>query len=435
MDDIITKIKPSIVAILPDDRNILVVGRARVRGVKNKTKERKACPEQGRRVFVAMSGGVDSSVSAALLKEQGYTGVFIHAWQPDFLECERGDDRQEAMRAAAHLEIPFLTFDLEKEYKKEVVDYMIAEYKAGRTPNPDVVCNKKIKFGEFLKKAIDMGADYIATGHYAQKGFRIQNLESRKESSDVLNPKFYILYAGKDKNKDQSYFLWTLTQEQLHHTLFPIGDYMKPEVRKIARKFGLPNAERKESQGLCFVGEFKMQKFLEHFIAPIRGDVLSKKGEVIGWHNGSFYFTLGQRHGFTITKKGPNDIPHYVVSKDLKRNTITVSNEEERKESSTKEVLIENVNFISGDTPNQKTEYSARIRYRQPLQVCRFNELTHEDYKLNDAEDDSFNPSSLKHQQLIKFEKPQKAVTPGQSLVLYDGEECLGGGIIANTVR
>ena len=352
------------------------------------------------KVFVAMSGGVDSSVSAALLKQGGYdvTGVFMKVWQPDFLECTRGDDRRDAMRAAAHLRIPFLTFDFEREYKKGVIDYMISEIKAGRTPNPDVMCNKTIKFGAFLKKAKELGADFIATGHYA----RTQNAKRKTQNIKLL--------AGVDKNKDQSYFLWTLTQEQLRHTLFPVGGYMKPEVRELARKFKLPNAERKESQGLCFIGKINVKEFLKHYIKEKKGDVIDEKGEVIGYHDGVFFLTIGQRHGFTVTKKTPADEPYYVVGKDIQKNIVIVSHKKYKKRQSRK-ITLKEVGWVSGKAPDVGKEYKARIRYRQPLQIAKC--------KLQNAKC------------TVAFKKLQEAVTPGQSLVLYSGEKCLGGGIIA----
>lgn len=344
-----------------------------------------------------MSGGVDSSVSAALLKEQGYdvTGVFLNVWQPDFVRCSKGDDRTEAMRAAAQIGIEFLTLDFEKEYKEGVVDYMVREYKAGRTPNPDVMCNRYVKFGAFLQKAREMGAEYIATGHYAR-------VERETGTCRLL--------AGVDKNKDQSYFLWTLTQEQLSHTLFPVGGLRKTEVRELARKFGLPNAEREESQGLCFVGEFDMPEFLGHFIPKKKGDVLDERGEVIGEHEGAFYYTLGQRHGFTVTKKSPADGPRYVIAKDIGNNTLTVSFRDSETKMAPREVVLEDAHFIAGEPPALGKTYAARIRYRQPLQPCRL-----------EPRDGGW---------IILFDEPQRAVTPGQSLVLYDGDEILGGGII-----
>ena len=401
-------------------------------------------PPNGK-VFVGMSGGVDSSVSAALLKEatpnnfeklfgrptpegfRGYdvTGVFINVWQPDFLQCQRGDDRREAMRAAAHLGIPFLTLDFEKEYKQEVVDYMVREYKAGRTPNPDVMCNQKIKFGAFFEKAIEMGADYVATGHYAQRS------GLKEERSDGERPDLgaYALLQAKDKGKDQTYFLWTLTQEHLRRTLFPVGDLLKTEVRERARKFGLPNAEREESQGLCFVGEFKLKDFLGHFIPPQKGDVLNEEGMVIGYHDGAHFLTLGQRHGFMITKKTPHESPYYVVHKDVARNIVTVSHEGPEMRT-TKEIFLHDINFISGKALDENKTYEVRFRYRQPLVQARFK-----------IQDSCLRQGSRLRGRFcgqvggqarfkILFNEPQKAVAPGQSLVIYNGEECLGGGII-----
>ena len=244
-----------------------------------------------KKVFVAMSGGVDSSVSAALLKKQNYavTGVFIKVWQPNFAECQWRADRLDAMRVCAILGISFLDLDLEKEYKKQIFDYMVKEYKNGKTPNPDVMCNKKIKFGAFLNFALKNKADFIATGHYT-------HFEDPKPAVGQGKK----LLTGIDKNKDQSYFLWTLTQEQLKHCLFPVGGYTTPQVRKMARKFGLPVSQKKDSQGLCFVGKVDMKKFLERFISQKQGDILNQKGKIIGQHDGVFYYTIGQRHGFAI---------------------------------------------------------------------------------------------------------------------------------------
>ncbi len=352
-----------------------------------------------KKIFVGLSGGVDSSVTAALLQKRGFdvTGVFIKVWQPDFLPCTWREDRLDAMRVAAHLDIPFITMDLEKEYKKEIVDYMVREYKAGKTPNPDVMCNKYIKFGAFLEKALGMGADRVATGHYAR-------LEQKDSTTKLL--------IGVDCNKDQSYFLWMLKQKQLQKSLFPIGEYEKSKVRDMARKFGLSTAEKKDSQGLCFVGKLDMKEFLKEFIPEKRGNVLNEEGKVVGWHDGVYFYTLGQRHGFTVTEKGTHDSPYFVSGKNIDANTITVSFKKESGElaQSRIEVELDNVNWISGEFPDTNKTYTARVRYRQELQSCRIA---------------SGDGSETK----IMFEIPQIA-NPGQSLVVYNKDECLGGGVI-----
>ncbi|MFC1720904.1 tRNA 2-thiouridine(34) synthase MnmA [Patescibacteria group bacterium] len=356
----------------------------------------KVFTKKDKKVFVGMSGGVDSSVAATLLKKDGYdvTGVFIKTWQPDWLPCTWPEERRDAMRVAAHLNIPFLTFDLSKEYKKNVADYFITEYKKGRVPNPDVMCNKEIKFGAFLKKALEMGADYVATGHYT----RLEKIENK-----------YKLLRGIDDNKDQSYFLWTLNQKQLKNCLFPVGEYEKPEIRKFAEKFKLPTAQKKDSQGICFLGEVEMKDFLKHYIEEKPGDVLNERGEIIGTHDGAVFFTIGQRHGFNTRKEGDKSLPYYVVAKNIKKNTITVAHEYAEREYAKKEIFLENMNWISGK-PKVGKEYDAQIRYRQQPEKCI---LTRNDEKTS-----------------IIFEHPQN-VPSGQSLVLYEADVCIGGGIIA----
>lgn len=351
-----------------------------------------------------MSGGVDSSVSAALLKQQGYdvTGVFISTWQPDFMECNQDDDRRDAKRVAAHLDIPFVMLDAVEEYKQGVVDYMIAEYRAGRTPNPDIMCNKHVKFGVFFDKAMEHGADFIATGHYVQ----IQSAKCKVQN----NQEEFSLLMGNDAGKDQSYFLWTLTQEHLQHTLFPVGEFEKSRVRELAEEFGLPNADKKDSQGLCFMGKLDVHKFLAHYIEPKSGDVLNTNGEIIGYHDGSHFLTLGQRHGFTVTKKTPDDPPYYIIDKDSEANTITVAHTISDSPTSHSQIRIANTNWIR-TKPEPGDVISARLRYRQPL-----FEVTTEVFEDTSA--------------TFRLTEPQSIIPQGQSLVLYDGEECLGGGII-----
>lgn len=349
----------------------------------------------GKTVFVGLSGGVDSSVSAALLKEAGFdvVGVFIRVWQPDWISCTWKEDRRDAMRVCAHLDIPFLMFDFEDVYKRKVADYMIEEYKRGRTPNPDVMCNKYIKFGAFFDKARSMGADYVATGHYAQ----------------VEQSEGYKLLKGVDDGKDQSYFLWTLNQDQLSKIMFPVGGYKKEYVRKLARTFGLPTETKKDSQGVCFLGKLDMKDFLKHYIDENKGEVINEKGDVIGWHSGAVFFTLGERHGFIITKKGTDDKPYYIIAKDMDNNTLIVSDTPQESISERKEIIIEKTNWIT-DVPQSQKKYQARIRHLGEFHECEIISVD-------------------KDSATLKFHKALLA-SPGQSFVLYYGEECLGGGII-----
>ncbi|OGI68617.1 tRNA 2-thiouridine(34) synthase MnmA [Candidatus Nomurabacteria bacterium RIFCSPHIGHO2_01_FULL_42_15] len=374
-------------------------------------------------VFIGLSGGVDSAVSVALLKKEGYevVGVFIKTWHPDFLSCNEEEERRDAMRVAAHLNIPFLTFDFEDVYKKEVADYMISEYKKGRTPNPDVMCNKEVKFGAFLKKALAMGADFVATGHYAEIS-QIRNVFSLKKSPDP--------------SKDQSYFLWTLTQEQLAHILFPIGHFKKTEVRKLAKKFALPVAEKKDSQGICFLGDIDLKDFLRHYIKTKRGKVLNTEGKEIGHHEGAVFNTLGERHGFTITEKNPNDGPYYVIGKDVKKNVLIVSQEKKvlsegtdiflQKNSSFSarrppkvlhkapfSLVFKNTNWISKSYPLEAKSYVCQIRYHGEFLPCKIK-----------AEG-----SKRSRRTQVIFNEPV-LVAAGQSCVIFDGNICLGGGVV-----
>jgi len=397
-----------------------------------------------------MSGGVDSSVSAALLKRAGFEviGVFIRVWEPSGFVCRWREERREARRAAAHLDIPLSTLDLSREYKKRVVDYFIAEYKSGRTPNPDVMCNKHIKFGVFYDWAMKNGADFVATGHYAQicNKFvpKFQTINSKLETSIKFQSlKFKKLNIvsdleinisnlpsfcqSKDLAKDQTYFLWNLKAEQLAKILFPVGQYTKPQVRALAKKFGLPNAEKKDSQGLCFIGKIDFKDFLKREIygkrgtcpERSRGGVLNEQGKVIGQHDGAMFFTLGERHGFEIFSQTSDSKPYYIVAKDIKKNTLTVSPNFNQGQALTSEVKIEKTNWINQSSDLEvkplgasRFNLQARVRYRQPLQACH---LTQVDNKKSTA--------------TISFSKPQLAVS-GQSLVLYNQNICLGGGII-----
>lgn len=356
--------------------------------------------QQGKKVFVGLSGGVDSAVSAAILKKQGFdvTGVFIKVWHPDFLPCNWREERRDAMRVAAKLDIPFLFLDFENEYKKGVVDNMISEYKEGRTPNPDVLCNKVVKFGSFWQKAKELGADYIATGHYAKV--------IEKEGK-------YFLGEGADKNKDQSYFLWTIKSEDLSHILFPVGNLEKKEVRKIADSLDLPVSEKKDSQGICFIGDINLEDFLSHFIESTPGKVLDIEGNVIGDHNGAVFYTIGERHGFEVTKKTPHSGAFYVVKKDLINNSLTVTdNLEVRNKLSPSKILIDEINWIS---PPSKDKIFARIRYRQektPILISGMEEKSIE----------------------VDFLDNQLGISLGQSIVFYENNICLGGGVMKKVI-
>lgn len=352
------------------------------------------------KVFVGMSGGVDSSVSALLLKEEGYdvVGVFIKVWQADFLPCTWRQERRDAMRAAAHIGIPFLTLDLEQEYKHDVVDYMIREYTKGRVPNPDVMCNKYVKFGGFLEFALKHGANFVATGHYA----RTKNEQG-----------IYHLYAGADTEKDQSYFLWTLTQKQLAHIIFPVGALTKPEVRELAQKAKLPNATKKDSQGLCFMGPVDMAEFLKHYIICTEGEVEDESGNIIGVHEGAMLYTIGQRHGFSTEKATSSEDPYFVVKKDLSRNIITVAHRKPTLEGR-QNFKVEQLNDITGTLKEGREDTTAQIRYRgsrYPTLINRRDQNT-----------------NLLHIELLSSEQ---YVAPGQSIVFYQNNECLGGGIIS----
>jgi len=363
------------------------------------------------KVIVAMSGGVDSSVSAALLKRDGFdvTGMFMKCWAASAESygepsaplknfentCTADDDERMARLAAEKIGIPFYSINLVKEYKKRVVEYLLDGYRQGITPNPDVMCNREIKFGLFFEKAMELGADYVATGHYARL---------RSPAGELRRGKARIFQA-KDKNKDQSYFLSFIKPEVLERVMFPIGEYTKPEVRALARKFGLPNAARKDSQGICFVGKVDFVEFLKQYIPPKKGDIVDTEGNVLGSHDGAFYYTIGQRKGIRLSGG-----PYYVADKDIVNNTLIVSKDE--KELYKEEVRVTSLNWFANVPTDKPMEVNAQIRYRQKPA-----------------------PSTLTIDSRGKtctlvFKEPQRAVTPGQLAVLYQGEQMLAGGVI-----
>lgn len=398
-----------------------------------------------KRVVVGLSGGVDSSVAAYLLQQQGYEviGMFMKNWHDDSVildaECPWIEDSNDALLVAQKLGIPFQTLDLSKEYKERIVDYMFAEYEAGRTPNPDVLCNREIKFDIFLKAAMQLNADFVATGHYVRKETILQNSEE-----------VHRLMAGKDNNKDQSYFLCQLTQEQLSKALFPIGELQKSEVRKIAKELDLVTAEKKDSQGLCFVGKIRLPDFLQQQLEPKDGIIVeidrhSPKyasrslpqlplngfsheeletytrpyhyapgdGQKVGKHHGAHYFTVGQRRGLGV---GGKVEPLFVIDTDVDKNVIYTGMGDSHPGLNRPGLFVPNddIHWVRPDrvlAVGESIELMVRIRYRQPLQKAKlFQEL-----------DGLY----------IIFETPQRGVTPGQFAAWYEGEELLGSGVIA----
>lgn len=337
-------------------------------------------------VYLGMSGGVDSSVSAVLLKEQGYNvvGVYMKNWSKDLpgMKCPWAEDLADAKRVAVKLGIDFKVFDFEKDYKQKVVDYMLSEFKKGRTPNPDIMCNQEIKFKLFYEVAREQGADLIATGHYA-----------RTDGKNLLR--------AVDENKDQTYFLYRISEEALAHTLFPIGDMEKPDVKKLAEEKGLKNAYKKESMGVCFVGDVGMKDFLREYIEEKPGEIREIETEkVLGFHDGAIFYTIGQRHGLNVG----GGLPYYVVKKDLEKNIVYVSKNLNEKNLWASEIELEDL-LIRGELP-KSGEIEIRIRHRAPLIPAKFDEGK------------------------VVLKEKIKRPASGQSIVFYLGDTCLGGGIV-----
>ncbi len=358
-----------------------------------------------KKIVVGLSGGVDSSVAAALLVREGHdvVGAFMKNWSdtkdPLTGACAWRAERRDAEAVAAKLGVPFVTFDFEKEYREAVVGYLFREYQAGRTPNPDVLCNKAVKFDLFLKRALETGADLIATGHYAR-------VEAPRRRGGA-----WRLLAGIDQNKDQSYFLHQLDQEQLSRSVFPVGGLLKPEVRRLAREFGLPTAEKKDSQGICFIGKVDLKTFLERGIVRHPGPIVTVDGRVVGRHQGMAPYTIGQRHGLNLG----GGQPYFVVDKDPARNAVIVARGGDHPALFAKALEAAEPHWIAGKPPRLPLRCRARIRYRQPLQSVAVSQPE---------------PGRL----LVRFTKRQRAVTPGQFVVFYDKDVCLGGAVISAAV-
>lgn len=361
-------------------------------------------PQQKQRVVVGMSGGVDSAVAALLLKEQGYdvVGVFMKNWEDDSGECTSAEDYEDVRSVCDTIGIPYYTVNFVQEYWDRVFTYFLEEYKNGRTPNPDVLCNREIKFAAFLEFAMQTGAQYLATGHYA-----------RTEKKDGMT----YLKKGLDAGKDQTYFLCQLSQEQIKHAIFPIGDMQKSDVRTLAKQAGLEVALKKDSTGICFIGERKFKQFLSNYLPANPGDIKTQEGKLVGRHDGLMYYTIGQRRGLNIGgKKEGTGERWFVVEKDLEHNILYVSQGAESELLYSSALLMQDMNFISGKEDQKAFECTAKVRYRQEDQQAFVTK----------KEDGLY---------LVEFAQKQRAITPGQYCVLYDGDICIGGGVCVSSIQ
>ncbi len=353
------------------------------------------------RVIVGLSGGVDSAVSAKLLVDSGQCeviGVFLKNWNEKDAQCPASTDAIDARMVAEKLKIPFYTFDYSQQYRAQVFEYFLSENRAGRTPNPDILCNKYIKFGVFLEQAKQLGATFIATGHYAKKKF---NDETEQ----------YELLIPEDKNKDQTYFMHAINQDQLAKSIFPLADITKPEVRKLAKKWEFNNANKKDSTGICFVGERNYSKFLQEYLKKKPGKIVTYEGRIVGEHIGLSFYTLGQRRELGIGGiSGEPEGSWFVIKKKFDTNELIISQDEKLLLSDT--IKVQNCSWISGRIPAKNFTCDAKVRYRQESRKCKVQQISEDEV-------------------VVQFEIPQRAITPGQSVVFYDEDVCLGGGEIS----